>query len=567
MNSLKKTSRIRTQIKRFLNHMVLLGGVTLIALFVTEGRASGFSGSGSGTEGDPHQITNATQLQEMADDLDAHYVLMNDIDCSDTINWNSGAGFDPVGDNTNQFTGSLDGQDNKIIGLYINRSSIDYVGLFGYTGSGVTVSNVGLEEVDIVISGSSSNNVGGLVGQNDGAITDSHSTGNLSSSNDSDSSAAINNVGGLVGRNIGTITNSHSTVSVSGSSISSSSGSVNCVGGLVGRITGTIADSYSTGDVSGSAIDRTNQNVGGLVGASEPVSPLPEGSTIINSYSTGDVSANGTITYRSSLVAGLIAWNSGTIKNSYSTGNVSDNNIGSGISCVGGLAGQNLANLGKIINSYSTGSVSGGSNSYYSGVGGLVGVNYSTITNCYWNNHAGNPSVCIGGGNTGDCTGIVDNESYFYYSSDPPMDVWDFVNVWGIDEGVSYPCLCWQGCCVLSVAIDIKPGSYPNAINLGSHGLIPVAMLSSDQFDATTVDPDTVELAGAGVAMRGKSNKYMAHQEDVNGDGLVDLVVQVATENLNAGSFQDGYAILTAETLDGQPIEGADEIAIVPEGQ
>ncbi len=116
----------------------------------------------------------------------------------------------------------------------------------------------------------------------------------------------------------------------------------------------------------------------------------------------------------------------------------------------------------------------------------------------------------------------------------------------------------------IDVYIDIKPGSYPNAINLGSRGLIPVAILSDEQFDATTVDPDTVELAGAGVELRGKSNKYMAHEEDVNGDGLVDLVVHVATQNLDPGSFQDGYAILTGQTLDGQAIEGRDEISIVP---
>jgi len=118
--------------------------------------------------------------------------------------------------------------------------------------------------------------------------------------------------------------------------------------------------------------------------------------------------------------------------------------------------------------------------------------------------------------------------------------------------------------CSLSVEIDIKPGSYPNTINLGSFGLVPVAILSSDGFDATTVDPDTVALAGAGVAVRGKGSKLMSHEEDVNGDDLVDLVVQVATENLDPDSFQDGYAILTASTYDGQAIKGQDEIRIVP---
>lgn len=118
---------------------------------------------------------------------------------------------------------------------------------------------------------------------------------------------------------------------------------------------------------------------------------------------------------------------------------------------------------------------------------------------------------------------------------------------------------------MIYVEIDIKPGSYPNSISLGNNGVIPVAILSSWEFDATTVDPGTIELAGAGVELRGKSSKAMAHQEDANGDGLIDLVVQITTENLEPGYFQDGYATLTGKTYDGTAIEGTDEISIVPQ--
>jgi len=115
------------------------------------------------------------------------------------------------------------------------------------------------------------------------------------------------------------------------------------------------------------------------------------------------------------------------------------------------------------------------------------------------------------------------------------------------------------------VQIDIKPGSYPNSINLGSKGVIPVAILSDADFDATIVDPATVELAGSGVAMRGKGNKAMAHEEDVNGDGLTDLVVKVETENLDPGTFQDGKAIVTIVDENGVvEFQGSDEITIVP---
>ena len=114
-----------------------------------------------------------------------------------------------------------------------------------------------------------------------------------------------------------------------------------------------------------------------------------------------------------------------------------------------------------------------------------------------------------------------------------------------------------------TIDIDIKPGSYPNSINLGSQGMIPVALLSNIDFDATTVAPETVELAGSGVAVRGKGNKFMAHEEDVNGDGLPDLVCQVETENFESG-IEDGYVILTGETIYGLPFVGQDEITIVP---
>ena len=116
----------------------------------------------------------------------------------------------------------------------------------------------------------------------------------------------------------------------------------------------------------------------------------------------------------------------------------------------------------------------------------------------------------------------------------------------------------------LTVAIDVKPGSYPNSVNLGSNGVVPVAILSSPDFDATTVDESTVELAGASVAIRGK-NHYLASQKDVNGDGSLDLVCQVNTDNLDPGTFQDGLVCLRGQTFDGRCIEGWDEIAIVPQ--
>ena len=114
----------------------------------------------------------------------------------------------------------------------------------------------------------------------------------------------------------------------------------------------------------------------------------------------------------------------------------------------------------------------------------------------------------------------------------------------------------------LTVSIDIKPGSFPNAINLGSKGLTPVAILSTATFDATTVDPATVKLAGAFVALKA-NGQPMASIQDVNGDGVPDLVLQVPTSSLQLTAAST-MATLTGQTFGGQNIQGTDSVVIVP---
>ncbi len=114
---------------------------------------------------------------------------------------------------------------------------------------------------------------------------------------------------------------------------------------------------------------------------------------------------------------------------------------------------------------------------------------------------------------------------------------------------------------VIEVQIDIKPGSYPNSINLGSNGNVPVAIFSTEDFDATTVDPTTVTLAGALVKLKGKATP-MASFEDVDGDGLLDIIVHVDTQALSLGQG-DTEAILEGETSDGKKIRGVDTVRII----
>lgn len=237
-----------------------------------KGKITGHFTGGSGTILDPYQIRNCVDLQNMTFDLSANYTLMKNIDC-DVAPFNTSAGFNPVGNNINLFTGSFDGEDFTITGLFIYRPGVYFVGLFGETSSSSAISNVGLVDVDIT----GQNWVGGLVGSNNGDISNSYSTGRVDSGS---------RTGGLVGRSTGDISNSYSTSRVIGNWRA---------GGLVGRNTGDISNSYSNGNVTG------NQQVGGLAGLNE--------GDISNSYSTGSVIGN--------IVGGLIGDNTGTCTDSF----------------------------------------------------------------------------------------------------------------------------------------------------------------------------------------------------------------------------------------------------------
>jgi len=111
---------------------------------------------------------------------------------------------------------------------------------------------------------------------------------------------------------------------------------------------------------------------------------------------------------------------------------------------------------------------------------------------------------------------------------------------------------------VLEVEIDIKPGSCPNSINLGSKGVVPVAVLTTDDFDASTVDPDTVLFADAA--------PLRWTQEDVDGDGDMDLLFHFKTQELNL-TEDSTEATLTGETFDEAQIQGMDTVNIVPPGE
>ena len=190
------------------------------------------------------QIDDIQELQKIGNDpaypLSGEYELSSNIDASDTVNWNNGAGFLSIGTVPNPFIGKFNGKGHKITNLFI--SSGYYTGLFRYIGSAGEVKDLGVEKCWVV---SENDYVGGLVGRNDGKILDCYTTGSVLGSS---------HVGGLVGLNAytGTISNSYSTSLVWGIS--------SFVGGLAGDNNGTISLCYSIGSVRGDSF------VGGLVG-------------------------------------------------------------------------------------------------------------------------------------------------------------------------------------------------------------------------------------------------------------------------------------------------------------
>jgi hypothetical protein len=119
-----------------------------------------------------------------------------------------------------------------------------------------------------------------------------------------------------------------------------------------------------------------------------------------------------------------------------------------------------------------------------------------------------------------------------------------------------------DGCPDLSVAIDIKPGSDSNAIDLFSKGLVPVALLGSDAFDLADVDVTTLAFGPDGAApvfdLTHPLVYWLAHW-DVNHDGEKDLLSYYRTEETGI-ALGDAQACLAGETVDGVLFEGCDDI-------
>jgi hypothetical protein len=114
----------------------------------------------------------------------------------------------------------------------------------------------------------------------------------------------------------------------------------------------------------------------------------------------------------------------------------------------------------------------------------------------------------------------------------------------------------------VEIQIDIKPGSYPNIINPRSKGKIPVAILSSMDFDATT-EMDTESLTFGPTGGEESLNFCNRSTDDVNNDGYDDVVCHFYTK-MTGFECGDEEGIMIGEMVDGTPFEGSDSVRIVP---
>lgn len=295
--------------------------LTLIAPVWAVGQS--FSGSGSGTSSDPYLVFNPIQLDQIRNFLDqsgVYFKLMADIDMDEYIADNNPTyGWQPIGTDGERFKGILDGNNKTISNIWINRSTTDYVGFFGYTDH-ATVKDltlvyksgkncVGKNETGLVIGRdygsiitnvsasisstvglSSAFDVGGFIGYSSGSKISNcsvtaqyvvasrtcggfvgYSSGSTFSNNTvtasvRSTSSSSYDLGGFVGSNTnGTFTNCVSTQASNTGTYGHVYGGYQ-LGGFVGSTSsGTFSSCSANGKVT--SLSTTNGKVGGFIGS------------------------------------------------------------------------------------------------------------------------------------------------------------------------------------------------------------------------------------------------------------------------------------------------------------
>lgn len=126
----------------------------------------------------------------------------------------------------------------------------------------------------------------------------------------------------------------------------------------------------------------------------------------------------------------------------------------------------------------------------------------------------------------------------------------------------------WQAPLAEAVSIDVKPGSFGAPINLKSKGVLPVAILSTADFDVSQIDPATLKFGDPLLIADGAMpvDPLRWSYEDVDFDGLNDLALKFSLSDLLdnhvlSAATTEGY--LAGQLFDGSHIAGRDAVRIV----
>ncbi|CAG9298032.1 two-partner secretion domain-containing protein [Celerinatantimonas diazotrophica] len=450
--------------------------------------------AGFGTEANPYQITRWSQLQNINNSeilsKGYHFTLENDLNSSSAAynfyasnSANSGAGWDPIGDSTHNFDGYFNGQDHTISNLTIKTSN-DGSGLFGYTSADSELTNLAL--TDINISGASY--VGGLVGYNQGTISNTSVNGQVSASGA--------NLGGLVGYNSNqaTVSSSYSVATVTGKGTS--------IGGLVGSNHGAINTSYAASSVTGETSGNNGRYTGGLVGWNK--------GTITSTYATSTVNS------ASDHVGGLVGGNDGgSISQSYALGAVS------GAATVGGLVG-------------------------FSGNGGTTSDSYYATTNAQGNAISGYDSLIGQGYSYSDLHNASTYANWDISSSGGSSAIWRIY-----DDHTTPLLRTFLTAATLSTSNSSATQVYNGSTELTAAVAIHWNTADHSTFDSTLVSGN-LTLDEKNVGARSLVNHYYSTQQGydiITDSSLKNLTVQVTAKTLSSVSISARNKVYDGTTV------------------
>lgn len=281
---------------------------------VSSANANGCINPAAGTVDDPYLIQTPANLSCLKNNSNYYWgsgkYFRQTADLNMTgENWSSGIG--TSGTSGEQFLGHFDGGNFEISGFDLSPTADTYVGLFGYAGTGSSITNVHLNSATISMTGSPmAYDIGLLVGYSAGTVLNSSTSGTINVNRTN----GIREVGGLIGRAVnGSISNSSSSVNiVVQASATGGPVQIQSIGGLVGYAYETsFVNVQATGNLTSQSPQATEYS-GSLIGYGDNI-------TVSNAFASGDIAITGPIVQSAGLIGSLMGSGSpgSSISNSF----------------------------------------------------------------------------------------------------------------------------------------------------------------------------------------------------------------------------------------------------------